>query len=270
MGSGCGQRTTSGLDAMATGTLSIANSKEARAILSADDLVPGQAVGGEVTVRNTGTATGRLGLHAAGIADRPGANGGHLSGVLSLLIEDVTDGSPDPVYSGALATMPERELASIRPREGRTYRFTVTFPDGGPPSSPLGGDNFYQGSSTTVSYVWRIRPASSACSSRLMGSLGSDRLLGAPGGDWVLARRGHDLLKGRAGADCLLGNGGRDILVGGRGRDRMRGGRDSDRLFAADGEADLVFCGRGRRDFARLDELDRLGGCEKVARVAAS
>ena len=48
-------------------------------------------------------------------------------------------------------------------------------------------------------------------------------------------------------------------------------GRHADTIEAADGRADVVFCGNGANDKASVDEEDTVGGCEFVnwERVAA-
>jgi Ca2+-binding RTX toxin-like protein len=124
----------------------------------------------------------------------------------------------------------------------------------------------------------------------LFGGLGSDRLSGADGDDRLLgddaARglRGNDSLSGNAGDDLLIGGPGRDRLYGGAGNDRIRGGRGRDRLragpgnnrlsggigndriYSANGRRDIVKCGVGRRDRARVDRIDSVRGCERVSR----
>jgi Ca2+-binding RTX toxin-like protein len=124
----------------------------------------------------------------------------------------------------------------------------------------------------------------------LFGGLGSDRLSGSDGDDRLLgddaARgpRGNDSLSGNAGDDLLVGGPGRDRLYGGAGGDRIRGGRGSDRLRSGPGSnrlsggpgsdrlhsanrrRDRVNCGRGRRDRARVDRIDRVRACERVTR----
>ncbi|HEV2786865.1 MAG TPA: hypothetical protein VGV67_10780, partial [Solirubrobacteraceae bacterium] len=131
------------------------NSRAGLAIFIADELAPGAAVTGAVTVTNAGTLGGRFTLSAADVSDEPGVGAGQLSERLALAVVDVTaPGSPSTVYSGPLAAMPARPLGHLRAGEARTYRFTATLPDGGPPPSATGGDNAYAGSSTRVRFVW--------------------------------------------------------------------------------------------------------------------
>ncbi len=112
----------------------------------------------------------------------------------------------------------------------------------------------------------------------VFGGVGADRMKGARGDDRMF---GDDSARGVGGNDRMSGNGGDDLLVGGNGDDRLSGGRGDDRLkggpgrnrllggpgkdrlIAANGGFDRVNCGKGR-DFARVDGVDRVRGCERV------
>jgi spore coat-associated protein N len=135
-----------------SGTLSQSNSKEGAAILTASGMVPGQSSDGTVTIKNTGDVSGAFTLSASGLTDNPGPNGGKLSDVLKLKVVDMGPGTT--VYDGPFASMPKQNLGSWAPAEQHSYRFTVTFPNGGTPPSETTGDNAYQGSSTSVTYTW--------------------------------------------------------------------------------------------------------------------
>ena len=102
------------------------------------------------------------------------------------------------------------------------------------------------------------------CAEILDGSRRKDALSGGPGGQRIRGRGGKDKLKGGSGDDCLLGGRGDDRLTGGSGSDVLRAGGGADRVNAADGERDVVNCGKGRRDRARVDRRDRVKGCERV------
>jgi Ca2+-binding RTX toxin-like protein len=108
-----------------------------------------------------------------------------------------------------------------------------------------------------------------AGSDRMSGARGDDRLIGDDsakglgGNDRMFGNVGDDLLVGGSGKDRLSGGAGKDRLVGGPGRNRLRGGAGNDRLRAANGTFDRINCGRGR-DFARVDRVDRVRGCERV------
>ena len=131
---------------------------------------------------------------------------------------------------------------------------------------------------------------------RMTGTSGRDVIVGLRGGDSIPGRDRGDVICGGAGADRLTGDPrsryrggprssastspspvvpgsdrlfggpGDDRLSGGRGRDRLSGGEGSDRIAARDGERDAVDCGRGRRDVAVADRLDRVRRCERVRR----
>ncbi len=89
------------------------------------------------------------------LTDTAGPNGGKLSSVLNLTVEDVTKASPKTVYSGKVdGLVSAQSLGSFTAGEARTYQFTITFPNGGTPSSPTTGDNAYKGSSMSVGYQW--------------------------------------------------------------------------------------------------------------------
>jgi hypothetical protein len=118
-------------------------------------MVPGSSTSGTVTITNSGDVAGTFTLSKTSLTDTPGANGGQLSGVLDLKVEDVTKaGSPVTVYSGKVGAMGAQSLGSFAANEARTYQFTVTFPNGGSASSPTTGDNAYKGSSMSVGYQW--------------------------------------------------------------------------------------------------------------------
>jgi hypothetical protein len=139
----------------ASGTFSITNSRDGQAIFQAHGLAPGRSVTGTVQLSNAGTLAGDLGLHQLDVVDQPGANGGLLSNAVQLDVKDITGGNLVPVFAGQLASLQSSALGSLAPGEARTYRFTASLPDSGPPPSPTGGDNSYAGSAMTVRYSWQ-------------------------------------------------------------------------------------------------------------------
>ena len=139
---------------LTAGTLAQVNSRDGSAILNVSTLKPGDSSNGTVTITNTGDVAGTYSLSKTNLSDNPGPNGGALSGKLDLLIEDVTGGSPVTVYSGKVDAMGTQALGSFAPDEARTYRFTVSFPDGGIPATDTSGDNAFKGSSMSVRYDW--------------------------------------------------------------------------------------------------------------------
>jgi spore coat-associated protein N len=159
--SGCAIASTPGIHAkpaavisQATGTLQIANSRDGQAIFQAQGLAPGRSVTGTVRLSNDGTLAGDLDLEQLDVVDQPGANGGKLSSVVYLDVQDVTGGNLIPVFGGQLYSLQSRGLGNIAAGEARTYRFTASLPDGGPPPSATGGDNAYAGSALSVRYSW--------------------------------------------------------------------------------------------------------------------
>jgi len=137
------------------GNLAQSNSKEGAAVLTAATMVPGSSTNGTVVIKNTGDVSGTFTLSKTSLADTPGANGGQLSNVLDLKVEDVTkEASPVTVYSGKVGAMGAQSLGKFNPSEARTYKFTIAFPDGGTPASATTGDNAYKGSSMSVGYQW--------------------------------------------------------------------------------------------------------------------
>jgi hypothetical protein len=139
----------------ASGTFSITNSRDGQAIFQAHGLAPGRSVTGTVQLSNAGTLAGDLGLHQLDVVDQPGANGGLLSNAVQLDVQDITGGNLVPVFAGQLASLQSSALGSLAPGEARTYRFTASLPDSGPPPSPTSGDNSYAGSAMTVRYSWQ-------------------------------------------------------------------------------------------------------------------
>ena len=135
------------------GSLSHSNSKEGAAILTATNIVPGEAQTGQVTIKNTGDVSGKFRLSSSNLTDTPGPNGGRLSEVLTLKVVD-SSGTPTTVYDGRYNAMPSTDLGTWAKDEQHTYQFTVTFPNGGVPQSATTGDNAYKGSSTKIQFNW--------------------------------------------------------------------------------------------------------------------
>ncbi len=126
------------------------------AILSADNLVPGESTSGTTTITNTGNVTGSAWtLTQAVTGETPGSDpegqqpSATLSSRLQLTVDDLTAGTN--VYTGALTGLSTASLAAIAPGAPHTFKFTVTLPPvGGAP----GSDNGVEGASLTTSYTW--------------------------------------------------------------------------------------------------------------------
>lgn len=138
----------------AAGTLSILNSKEGLAVLTASGLRPGDPASlGTVDVENSGSLDGAFTLDRSSIVDSDGAN--PMSAKLNLVVKDCGDfssGTPtcdagDPVmYSGTIAAMGSTALGTFSGGEKHRYEFAVTF------DSSAG--NVYQGDSSSVQFDW--------------------------------------------------------------------------------------------------------------------
>jgi hypothetical protein len=133
----------------------LGNSRENSAVLVAENIAPGDSVSRTVTISNRGPVAASLALSMAGLREKLGQGGGQLSAKLELGVEDVTGGRPPaPVYGGTVGSMSRQMLGMFGPGESRTYRFEVTFPSGGAPSSPTAGDNAYMGGSMSIDFHW--------------------------------------------------------------------------------------------------------------------
>jgi spore coat-associated protein N len=141
---------------LASGTLSLSNSLNEAAVLSAQNLKPGESRTGQVTVANTGTLDGAFSLTQSNLADTPGPHGGRLSDALQLSIEQISAGGStvSSVYSGAMSGLNSRQLGTLGAGEPRSYRFTASLPDNGHPLGPGLGDNLLQRSAVRADYVW--------------------------------------------------------------------------------------------------------------------
>jgi hypothetical protein len=136
-----------------TGAVSISNSQDGKAILTAAPMIPGTQTTGTVHLVNTGDSAETLSLDSGAPTDTPGPGGGRLSTRLQMRVEDVSsDAGPVVVYNGSLTGLHAADLGTWDKNEGRTYRFVVTFPDGG----ANGADNAYQGSSASIGFTWSV------------------------------------------------------------------------------------------------------------------
>jgi archaellum component FlaG (FlaF/FlaG flagellin family) len=135
------------------GNLSSSNSRPNVAILHAEDMVPSDTATGEVEIANTGDVSGRFRLSSSGITDTVGPNKGKLSEVLTLQIVDQANPGT-PMYNGRFDAMPAKDLGSWPAGQKHRYTFTVTFPEGGTPSSATTGDNAFKDSATKIDFTW--------------------------------------------------------------------------------------------------------------------
>jgi hypothetical protein len=137
------------------GAIEIANSKPGHAILSAQNMSPGDVARGKVGVRNVGSMYAEVSL-AAHLKGGQGPNGGELGD--SLMIRVRRPRSPRRpamnVYRGRLVEMPAIDLGRWRPGGSRRYRFMVSWPDRGSRPQNLFDDNLFQGSWARVRFIW--------------------------------------------------------------------------------------------------------------------
>lgn len=150
------------------GDVGLRDSRRGRPIVTASGLAPGSTVRGRITLRNVGETRLSLKLARRNLADRPGPNGGTLSEVLKIQIRERSrkrprksgPRRPSIVYEGSLSKLRRVRLRALDAHAKRTYAFAVKMPDGGSAPTSSGGDNAYQGSRTSVDFVWRGRPRS--------------------------------------------------------------------------------------------------------------
>lgn len=130
-----------------SGSLSQGSSADGMPVFRVSNVGPGTLVEGAVTIANAGRASGYFSLSQADLTDVPGPNGGALSELLRMEVQDVTRPSkPVTVYDGAFAAMDIRPLGFIRPGSSRRYRFTA--------SAPGTEDDSYTASAASARYVW--------------------------------------------------------------------------------------------------------------------
>jgi hypothetical protein len=136
------------------GSLTMSNSKDNAAILSASNMIPGDTTTGTVDIQNTGTVSGTFSVSRSALNDTDGTN--PLSAVLDLTIKDCGDfssGTPtcdvgDPVkYTGTLAGMTTpAALGSYAANDKHRYEFTVHFQNA--------AGTQYQSDSSTATFQW--------------------------------------------------------------------------------------------------------------------
>jgi hypothetical protein len=110
----------------------------------------GEAVGGSVTITNTGTLAGVYTLDSAVTGSSA------LAGQLQLKIYKDVDNSGTPVYSGALSGVASAALGTFAASgDAHTFYFHVSLPTTGTDA----GDNAFQGLSSTVAFTWSATQA---------------------------------------------------------------------------------------------------------------
>jgi hypothetical protein len=134
------------------GTLTMSNSKNAAAILTASNLKPGDpATKGTVDIKNTGSVDGVFTLTRGTIVDSDVPNA--MSGKLNVVVTDCgTDldcalGVNTPKYTGTLAAMNAAiSLGTFAGAEEHRYEFSVAL--------DTTATNAYQGDNSVVPFTW--------------------------------------------------------------------------------------------------------------------
>jgi hypothetical protein len=138
----------------ASGTLTMSNSKDNQAILTASNMKPGDSTTGTVDIQNTGSLSGTFSLSRTNLTNSDATN--PMSAKINLVVKDCGDfssGTPtcdagDPTkYSGTLTAMSSNVgLGTYAANEKHRYEFTSTF------DSSAG--NEYQGDDTSATFQW--------------------------------------------------------------------------------------------------------------------
>ena len=112
---------------------------------------------------------------------------------------------------------------------------------------------------------------------------GNDTIYGGPDGDGSAlgTKFGQFNLEGEEDSDMVYGGGGNDYIDAAANDkpgafsttapvDSSYGGGGNDRIFAADGNEDIINCGKGTRDVAFIDaSVDtNIKGCERKIKIA--
>ncbi len=138
-----------------SGRVRIKNSLGGDALVGMQGMLPGDSTTGTVRIGNASKVRARFYLGLSKLVETPGSGGGRLSYRLVLTVKRLsTKHRPILVYTGPLRQMPMLKLGKFRPRETRTYRFSVRFPEGGPAL-----DDPYQRASTSLQFNWYARRA---------------------------------------------------------------------------------------------------------------
>jgi hypothetical protein len=140
---------------MRGGRLRVKNSLGGDALVGMQGMMPGDTTAGTVKIGNAGKVRARFFLGLSKLVESPGSGGGRLSYRLVLTVKRLsTKHRPILVYTGPLRQMPMLKLGAFRPKESRTYRFVVSFPEGGPVL-----DDPYEQASTSLEFDWYARRA---------------------------------------------------------------------------------------------------------------
>lgn len=138
-----------------SGRVRIKNSKGGDALVGMQGMLPGDSTTGTVKIGNAGRVRARFYLGLSKLLETPGTGGGRLSYRLVLTVKRLSARRrPQLVYTGPLRQMPMLKLGVFKPRETRTYYFSVLFPEGGPSM-----DDRFQQAGASLQFNWYARRA---------------------------------------------------------------------------------------------------------------
>ncbi len=139
-----------------SGRVRITNSLRGDAIVGKQGIMPGDLVSGTVKIGNASRVRARFYLGFSKLVETQGAGGGMLSYRLVLTVKRLSaDRRPQLVWTGPLRQMPMLKLGKFKPKESRTYRFAVSFPEGGTSDQ----DDRFRDAATSLQFTWFARQA---------------------------------------------------------------------------------------------------------------
>jgi hypothetical protein len=112
------------------GSLGHVDNQDGRVMISVSDMEPGSSADAIMTLTGTGNVPGDYTLTAASVVNTPST--APLAGELVLAVEDIAGATTlwDDTVSDLLTTTDPPELGIIAPDQTRSYRVTVSYPDG--------------------------------------------------------------------------------------------------------------------------------------------
>ena len=141
-------------NSFASGTLSMVNSKDTAAVLTASNMKPGDTATGTVDIRNSGSLSGVQTLSRTNLTNSDATN--PMSDKIDVVVKDCGNfsaGTPtcdagDPVkYNGTLTAMNSAvSLGTYAASEQHRYEFTITFNSS--------ATTVYEGDNTSARFQW--------------------------------------------------------------------------------------------------------------------
>ena len=112
------------------GTLGHVNNQTGQIMITATGMEPGMSASGTMTLTGTGNVAGDYTLAPSSLVNTPGSPA--LPDELVLTVEDIT-GAATTLYDDDITTfmsVDPPDLGTIAPKETRSYRVTISYPDG--------------------------------------------------------------------------------------------------------------------------------------------